>query len=163
MANIIKVNTGDKYGRLKVIKESEPQIYRNKTRRRFECICDCGNIWIGYLFSLTTGKTISCGCYKYEKNITHGKRYTKEYRAWLGMKQRCYYEKTINFKDYGGRGIKVRDEWRYSFDNFYKDMGDKPGLEYSLDRINNDGNYEPSNCKWATRDEQNKNRRNVKK
>lgn len=163
MAKPVEIKQGDKYNRLTIIREIEPTISsNNKIRRRFECICDCGNIWKGFLFVLRNGTTKSCGCFNTERKITHGKKYTVEYRTWLGMKQRCYYEKTINFKDYGGRGIKVCDRWLNSFENFYKDMGDRPGLGYSIERINNDGNYEPSNCKWATREEQNKNRRNVK-
>jgi hypothetical protein len=162
MGKPLIVKEGDKYNRLTIIREIEPTISSyNKIRRRFECICDCGNIWKGFLFVLRNGTTKSCGCFKTETTTTHGKKYTVEYRTWLGMKQRCYYEKTINFKDYGGRGIKVCDRWLNSFVNFYQDMGDRP-KGTSIDRINNDGNYEPSNCRWATRREQNRNKRNVK-
>lgn len=83
-----------------------------------------------------------------------------EYKAWLSMKSRCYYEDNIGYKNYGGRGIKVCDSWLNSFENFIKDMGDKPSLEYSLDRINVNGDYSKENCRWATKLEQSNNKRN---
>lgn len=92
----------------------------------------------------------------------HGLRYTPEYTAWDHMKRRCYNPKTNNYSAYGGRGIKVCEEWLSSFESFYNDMGKKPSSKHSLDRIDNDGNYEPKNCWWATAVEQTRNtRRNV--
>ncbi len=85
---------------------------------------------------------------------THGMRNTPEYRAWFEMKRRCYDSKRKYYKNYGGRGIKVCDRWLESFEIFYEDMGDKPSDNHSLDRIDVDGNYEPSNCKWSDRTEQ---------
>lgn len=84
---------------------------------------------------------------------THGKTDTSEFNIWLGMKQRCYDKNHKFYSHYGQRGIKVCDRWLNSFENFYKDMGNKP-IGYSLDRIDNDGDYEPSNCKWSTPKEQ---------
>lgn len=106
----------------------------------------------------------SCGCKpkesKYE--IYPDMTISEEYRAWYSMRERCYNIRNQSFKDYGGRGITVCDRWLNSFVNFYDDMGDRPGREYSIERVNNNGNYEPNNCKWATKKEQARNSRNAK-
>lgn len=88
---------------------------------------------------------------------THGMKHTPEYTAWCNMKARCYKKSHRSFKDYGGRGIQVCGRWLNSFENFYADMGDKPSDKHSVDRINNNGNYYPDNCRWATQAEQSDN------
>lgn len=88
------------------------------------------------------------------KREKHGMKGTVEYTVWQNMKARVGNPNNLQYCDYGGRGITICDRWLHSFSNFYKDMGDRPGKEYSLDRINNNGNYEPSNCHWATRIQQ---------
>lgn len=93
---------------------------------------------------------------------THGKSHTAEFGIWQTMQNRCYYEKHIGFANYGKRGITVCDRWRESFENFYADMGPRPSPELSIERKDNDGNYEPGNCKWATRLEQAQNTRRKK-
>ena len=163
------VTQGDKYGRLTIIKEVDSRIYSNKVHRRFLCICECGIIKEIDLAPLRRGLTISCGCHKKQVmkvvskkySTTHGNYQHPLYSTYNGMKQRCYYKKSKGYEDYGGRGIKVCDRWLESFNNFLEDMGDKP-VGYTIDRINNDGNYESSNCRWASYEEQNNNRRTTK-
>ena len=150
-----------RYGKLTIVKEIEP-LY-NKKVRRFICKCDCGNEKIVMLTNLNNDSTKSCGCLNKElvsnRTKTHGDSGTPEHKTWKNMKRRCDYEKGSRWKHYGGRGIKVCDRWLNSYENFLKDMGRKPGPEYSIDRINVDGNYEPSNCKWSTPKEQSNNTR----
>jgi hypothetical protein len=159
MRQKIEVKSGDKYGRLTVIKEVEPTIPKH---RNILCSCDCGNQKIITLNNLRTNKITSCGCYRNQQNlirsITHGLSKTVEYQTWKRMRQRCYNTNYIRYKDWGGRGIKVCDRWLNSFENFLQDMGERP-KGTSLDRINNDGNYEPTNCRWATMVEQRNNQR----
>jgi len=90
----------------------------------------------------------------------HGLSKTPEYRTWIAMKSRCYNDKSSNYKNYGARGIRVCERWRNSFDAFLSDMGKKPSAKHSIDRIKNNGNYEPENCQWKTKIEQENNKRN---
>lgn len=130
------------------------------------CKCDCGNEKIVRLKNLKSGISTNCGCKRSKKTIdrnkTHNLRYSKLYPIWRGMKDRCYNKKNRNYKNYGGRGIKVCDEWKNSFLEFYKFMGNPPQNK-SIDRVNNDGDYTPENVRWATKQEQNENRRSSKK
>lgn len=117
--------------------------------------CECGKKKPIRSSSVITGHTKSCGCLRLDNALAHGKSKTPEYKAWYNMKRRCY-NPGLRHSCYDG--VEVCDRWMRSFENFYKDMGDKPSDKHSLDRIDTNGNYEPSNCRWATAKEQVRNR-----
>ncbi len=133
----------------------------------WKCICTCGRIAKVTSVGLVAGNTKSCGCRATVVKHGHSRRSgarklrTPEYQTWEGMKQRCHNPRFPRFKDWGGRGIIVCDRWRDDFKAFLEDMGARPSSGHSIDRINNDGNYEPSNCRWATTSEQSANKRPV--
>lgn len=124
-----------------------------------KCRCVCGNEkWI-FEGAVKNGHTKSCGC----KHVLHGHtakgKITPEWNAWHSMQERCMNPKNDSWKHYGGRGIRVCDRWQESFNNFFIDVGPRPGNEFSLDRIDNEGHYEPGNVRWATKSEQRRNMR----
>lgn len=154
---------GQRFGRLLVIEFSG----NLNGRRRWLCRCDCGAYTKPSTGGLRTGDSQSCGCLAREKNRSrlklqrtkHGMARTAEWRAWASLRSRCNNKNDQRYKNYGERGIKVCDEWSASFEAFYRDMGPKPSPKHSIDRINNDGDYKPSNCHWATAGEQARNTR----
>ena len=156
---------GQRFSRLVVI-EDLGHVYGKLHRRAALCRCDCGDEKIIAVDNLRQGNSQSCGCIKKEDDrrrlLKHGHALrsgnTVEYRTWKSMIDRCCNPNATAAKNYHGRGISICERWRHSFENFFADMGPKP-VGLTLERINNDGNYEPSNCKWATSSEQMKNRR----
>ena len=145
--------TGKKFGRLTVMGFDVNNQYR---ARYWNCICDCGENKVVRGSHLTSAATVSCGCYKIDQHYTHGETNSPTYRSWASLLQRCLNPKNEYYYRYGGRGIKVCDRWK-DFSKFLEDMGTRPdGM--SIDRKNNNGNYERSNCRWATRKEQDNNK-----
>jgi len=166
--------TGMKFGRLTVIEESKERKKDNRVMWRCICSCDKGKEVNVRSWVLISGETKSCGCLISEsitkinkRKKTHGKRRNEDgstnkmYSIWSSMKARCNRKNHKAYKYYGGRGIKVCDEWRNSFEQFYNDMGDCPG-GYSIERINNNGNYCKENCMWIPVEKQQRNKTTTK-
>ena len=161
--------TGLQFTRLRAVARAGSNVSRQSL---WLCECSCGASHTVMRASLVSGASRSCGCLQKEVASASGKlrkthghtargNPTPEYRAWQHMKDRCYNESCQDFKYHGGRGISVCEEWRNSFEQFYADMGPRPSPELTLEREDNDGNYEPNNCVWATRTAQSRNRRFV--
>ena len=155
--------TGLKFNRLTVIKWSRKRGHKNL----WQCKCDCGNVSDVEVGALKSGKTISCGCYSKERiskatilrNTKHNLSKSRIYRIWFDMVRRCTDDRRPKYKDYGGRGILVADEW-LDFENFLKDIGMPENESLSLDRIDNNKGYNKINCRWADIKTQANNRRN---
>lgn len=152
-----KVRPGLKFGRLTILYRMESTKWGES---RVACKCDCGNTCVVIFKLMTRGDTRSCGCIQRERpnGTTHGATRTRAHRVWHNMRVRCQWEKSDCYHNYGGRGIKVCKRWQ-AFKLFLKDMG-QPPTGKTLERINNNGNYCKSNCRWATPLEQGKNKRN---
>jgi hypothetical protein len=161
--------TGQRFGGWTVIEYSGRMNFNPTAQSVWKCRCDCGRIKDRVLYgSLTKGQSKSCGCERgkvigdFSRSHGMSKSHKMYYFIWQSMKTRCYNSKHPSFKNYGARGIKVCDQWLTDFKQFFADVGYRPSMDHSLDRIDNDGNYEPSNMRWATRSVQSQNRRNAK-
>lgn len=164
---LVKDLTGRRFGMLTVVRRDGAS---KAGKARWLCECDCGRTKSTLSGSLLRGRTASCGCRQIaevrERLTVHGqaakRARTVLYKTWAGMKARCTNPNTTGYENYGGRGIRVCAEWMASFEAFAQHIGERPGPGYSIDRIDNDGHYEPGNVRWATRAEQNQNQRKRK-
>ena len=161
----VKDISGENFNRLSVIDFA----YSENGMAFWNCICSCGNSAVMSGVRIRNNKTKSCGCLSKETRIIigkcnkiHGKSKSPEYISWADIKSRCYNKKDKGFENYGDRGIVMCDEWLNSFSQFYADMGNRPSKKHTIDRINNNGNYDSKNCKWSTKKEQARNRRTSK-
>ncbi len=160
--------TGHRYGNLTVLSEAEPKRHPGgDVSVHWICKCDCGTVKPVSGKALGSGLTISCGCAsaaKAKRRLTkHGMCGSAEYRTWRHMIDRCTNPSDAGYAYYGGRGIRVHKPWVASFRKFYDYVGPRPGSIYSIDRVDNNGNYEPGNVRWATPTQQANNKRRPKR
>lgn len=155
--------TGQRFGRLTIVSRAPDTL---PGRARWNCVCDCGTRTVSRSDAFKNSKNASCGCYNNELSVarlkTHGKTHTPEYKIWQGMRSRCKNPSNAAFYKYGARGIIVCQRW-HNFEHFFADMGKRPSIKHSIDRLDGTKNYQPDNCRWATaRQQQNNLKNNVR-
>ena len=152
--------TGRRFARLTVVAMAEERVHG---RIAWHCRCDCGRELIVSGNALQANNTRSCGCYKLDttgaRRRTHGKSRTPEYKNWCAMKARCYDTNNQDYGHYGGRGIRVCERWKDSFENFLADMGTRPHPRSTIERKDPNKDYSPANCQWASQKQQTRNKR----
>lgn len=168
------VSVGDRYGSVTVLLLFSGERKSGSKKRMASCACDCGELVDVEIYNLRTGNTKQCNSCAHktrsENRKTHGKSYqpgtagtveAKSYYTWQAMKRRCLNKKSSGYSNYGGRGISVCREWSASYESFLTDMGLPPSMDSQIDRIDNNGNYEKKNCRWVSRSENARNKRNT--
>ena len=163
---------GEQFGRLTILGRVANRVGGSGKHAQWVTLCDCGNYAVVDSGHLRDGQTISCGCLMDERRSAAIRRHGEsgwrghsesvEYAAWGGMITRCENENDSSYPDYGGRGIRIAPEWRHNFEAFLAHVGRRPSEDHTLDRIDPDGDYRPGNVRWATRPEQQRNRRCVR-
>jgi hypothetical protein len=158
-----EVTIGNQYGKLTVIAHGQRIVMKHGTTQAFVCECFCGKVVLVAKSNLVSGNSKTCGCQRMANmkaaTTTHNLSKSVESNTWRKIKDKCYNPKNPDYRYYGGRGIVMDETWRNSFEAFYEGIGPRPTPKHTLDRIDVNGNYEPGNVRWATRQVQSLNRR----